>query len=321
MFSQDHRGPNTELTPSKAGAALLHLATAHRFNSRDLGIEALAMLSCIHDPLIHRHFSDSTYEDHSSSNSSCSVLEVLNNIATDHRFLDMSPTSATDILQKRESGIIDHCGSCALISSASPSPAELQEALRQAQIAGAVLALRYAMANFAGEPTSADLLIPLLTSDALRVLLPSMPARFVLPLLRQWLLLTILTYIQSGRPRLDMSKLTYYLPWHTPTPAQVWKNVVHDTLSAITSSPNRSGERLAQAVLALKTAEDTWGGDVGAVDLGHGPETAESQTQQELDHVEEIGQHWWLKAAMALTGNRLKKDSGNDGTSGPVGAV
>jgi hypothetical protein len=67
----------------------------------------------------------------------------------------------------------------------------------------------------------------LTSSHAIRILLPLVPAKFHVNLLRQWWLFTLAVYIAQTRPRLDSSsKVDEY-----DVKGRDWKHVVHSALT------------------------------------------------------------------------------------------
>lgn len=268
-----------------AGAALVHLATAYRFNFRDLGIEALAMASCLYSSGLA---SKSMASQHiSSSERSTSILSVLAGFRDNTRFksADRGPTPEA----LRETVISEHLDKWRFASTSedtSHSTEDLADALKDAQIVSVLHALVcIGRANPEKSKSTATLdtsdpFAPLLFSAALRTILPQAPAGFAVPLLRQWFHLMMLTYLDYEFPDI------YGKPsWDASMPNNVslsWKAVIHS------SKQDAIQPGAVQTVLALQTAAETWGDDVD-LDTVIGEKHPGDQVDQ--------GRSFWLKAA------------------------
>jgi hypothetical protein len=263
-------------------------------------MEALAMLACLHDRDLPKYSLDNSFSKPSSYESTSSVLRILQRVAADHRFADVASLSQADVLRKREDAVLDHWNSWEVSSTAS-TPVSARKALEQIQIATVALAVSTQSGSSSKSPAGGlDLLVPLQSAHALRVLLPLVPTRFIVPLLRQWLLSTILLYISAGRPKIDTSRLSRVSLDDDRDKA--YKHVRHTVLSG--KSSVESSSQLSQALVALAAAEACWGQHLSAEaqqGLMEGQtKKADEMTSEELKTQEEDSRDWWLKAATVL---------------------
>jgi hypothetical protein len=65
----------------------------------------------------------------------------------------------------------------------------------------------------------------LTSSHAIRILLPLIPAKFHVNLLRQWWLFTLAVYVAQTRPRVEQNRIDGY-----DVKGRDWKHVVHNAL-------------------------------------------------------------------------------------------
>ena len=287
--------------PCTASSALIHLATGYRFNSRDIGMEALAMLACLHDRDLPKYSIDHALTRPSSYASTSSILKILHRVAADNRFTDVASLSQADVLRKREDAVLDHWNSWDVSSTAS-TPASARKALEQVQLAAVALAVSNPSISSSNSPASnADLLVPLRSAHAVRVLLPLAPARFIVPFLRQWLLSTILLYVSAGCPKIDISHLNRVS--FDEDRNKAYKHVRHTILSRASST--ESSSQTLQALVALAAAEACWGQDLSAeaqqgLVVGGLAKQADEMTEEQAKTQEKNRCDWWLKAAMML---------------------
>lgn len=204
------------------GHPLIHLGYAFELKSRTLAIEALAFSTCYYN-FMHRYLDEQKYT-RPPTNPTTSLAEILKRVTTDKRFdgLFDSPGAANveTLFDQKEEAVLEHwnnwqifgfnsssSGSSSPTGTTSPtSPREkisLTEQFAEAQ--RVVVALL--MAKSSGDRKRrydfyATQLVT--TSHAVRVLLPLIPTKFHVPLLRQWWLFVLSTYIAQLRPRVDV---------------------------------------------------------------------------------------------------------------------
>jgi hypothetical protein len=174
---------------------LIHLGYAYEFSSKELGMEALAMTSCAYSSL-HKYLDDPSYT-HPSTYSTTSPLEILHKIHKDPRFdglfTDKGDQNIGILFSQHENLVLEHWNAWT-ISDPKTQFRESQEAaigLLIKTVKPGTHAYDFFMVHI------------LTTSHAVRVLLPMIPKRFHVSLVRQWWLLTIAVYIAQLRPGID----------------------------------------------------------------------------------------------------------------------
>lgn len=240
------------------GHPLIHLGYAYELNSRTIGIEALALGTCFYDSL-HKYIDDPSYTKPGSYTSN-SPITILQNISTDKHLDGLFTRPGSDniepLMEKREDIILDHWNAWDVTDG------NLKQSFQAAQEAAVAVVVA---TNRPGRKYDFFLLHVLTTSHALRILLPEIPAKFQLALVRGWFLFAIMAYAGQLRPAIDPDVIS----GHKMEPGKdSWKYVKH---AALTSS-FATDAHFVKGLRALLVAEETWG------------------SQDE----------WWLKAASKL---------------------
>lgn len=244
------------------GHPLIHLGYAYELNSRTLGIEALALGACFHDSL-HKYIDDPSYTRPSSYRTS-SILEIFSHVAADDRFDDLNfdhqgSDNIAALLSKREDALLDHWNAWRLRDGASEE--EVRDALKAAQVAAAalVVATKPPNAGYSGKGQDDGgkqgyydffLLHGLTTTHALRVLLPVIPAKHHVSVLRSWLFFALSAYISQQRPQIDLTLIEDF-----DVQGRDWKFVEDRTLR----SEHAEDAHFVKGLRALMVAEATWG--------------------------------------------------------------
>ncbi|EHK99287.1 hypothetical protein GLAREA_08752 [Glarea lozoyensis ATCC 20868] len=180
---------------SGLGHPLIHLGYAYEFSSKELGMEALALSSCSYSSL-HKYLDDPSYT-RPSTYSTTSPLEILHKIHNDTRFDGLFPSKGFqnfDILFSQHENLILEYWNAWTISDPKTQFRESQEAaidLLIKTVKPGTHAYDFFMVHI------------LTTSHAVRILIPLIPKRFHVSLVRQWWLLTIAVYIMQLRPEID----------------------------------------------------------------------------------------------------------------------
>lgn len=193
------------------GHPLIHLAYAYELSSKELGTEALAMSSCAYDYL-HKYLDDPSYTS-PSSYSMTSPLDILHRIHADARFdglfADRGAANMDTLFAEHEALVLEHWNAWS-VTDPTQQFQESQEA------AVALLVRTVAPGSHAYDFFMVHLLT---TSHAVRVLLPLIPKRFHVGLVRQWWLLAIAVYVAQLRPKIseDVEKV--------PEAGKGWKYV------------------------------------------------------------------------------------------------
>lgn len=177
------------------GHPLIHLGYAYELSSKELGIEALAMASSSYNYL-HKYVDNPSYTKPSTYSIS-SPLEILHKIAKDTRFdglfNERGDGNIETLFKDHEDLVMEHWNAWK-IDNPNKQFQDSQEA------AVALLVRTVEPGTHAYDFFMVHLLT---TSHAVRILIPQIPKRFHISLVRQWWLLTIAVYVAQLRPRID----------------------------------------------------------------------------------------------------------------------
>ncbi|KAM0276125.1 hypothetical protein ACHAQH_007051 [Verticillium albo-atrum] len=223
------------------GHPLIHLGYAYEMNSKEIAIEALA-LSCVQYNYLHKYLDEKKYTKPSPF-SSASPIDILDKIASDSRFDGLFKTPGFDnidlLFGKHEDLILEYWNAWTL-----EDPVRQFEQSQEAAVALLVATVR------PGTHAYNFFTVHLLTtSHAVRILLPVLPAKFHVALVREWWLLTAAVYIAMGRPRIDPDNV------QPVTQGRGWAHVEHEALN----SQHASDAHYVKAIRAMKEAARTWG--------------------------------------------------------------
>jgi hypothetical protein len=174
---------------------LIHLGYAYELQSKTVAIEALAMGSCFYSSL-HKYIDNPRYtkpSPHSALGQEKGLLGVLEKVREDKRFdgiYDHRSGDITKVLEEREEAFLEYWNAWEIVNP--------NEQFQDAQTIGVGL--------LTGTPTPENakydffLAHVLTSSHAIRILLPLIPAKFHVSLLRQWWLFTLAVFIAQMRP-------------------------------------------------------------------------------------------------------------------------
>ncbi|EGZ76523.1 hypothetical protein NEUTE2DRAFT_77046 [Neurospora tetrasperma FGSC 2509] len=226
---------------SSLGHPLIHLGYAYEFDNRELAIEALSLASSTHNYL-HKYIDDSSYTTKPSF-SSTSPSELLTKLANDSRFdglFDEAKFENVDALfEKAESLVLEYWNAWEL---ANPV-----EQFRESQ--DAAIELLVASVPPGTHSYNFFLVHVLTTSHAVRVLLPFVPVKFHINLVRQWWLLTLAAYIAVLRPKVDPD----YIPQDLK--GKSWNYVEDKALNGRFAKD----AHYVKAIRSIREAAKTWG--------------------------------------------------------------
>jgi hypothetical protein len=226
-------------------------------------MEALGLAATQYN-FLHKYLDDPSYT-RPPPFSSTSPLDLLNKLASDTRFdnLFKAPGFANiePLFQKHEALILEYWNAWDL-SSPAADPTTLFRDSQEAAVALLVATVRPGTHAY-----NFFLAHVLTTSHAVRILLPLLPARFHVALVRQWWLLALAVYVAELRPAVD--------PDHVPAEgkAKGWKHVEYRALNSewATDAHYVKGEfffsvfggfvtdRRDVALRAMREAALTWG--------------------------------------------------------------
>ncbi|KAJ4290147.1 hypothetical protein N0V88_006655 [Collariella sp. IMI 366227] len=181
------------------GHPLIHLGYAYEFDSREIAMEALGLAATQYN-FLHKYIDDRSYTRKAPFSSS-SPLDLLNRLASDSRFdgLFKSPGfgNIEPLFQKHEALILEYWNAWD-ISTSSTNPVELFRESQEAAVAMLVATVRPGTHAY-----NFFVVHVLTTSHAVRILLPLLPVKFHVSLVRQWWLLALAVYIAELRPKID----------------------------------------------------------------------------------------------------------------------
>ena len=229
------------------GHPLIHLSYAYEFSSRELAMEALGLAATTHNP-IHKYLSDPIYTKTESSYHTPSLFDILSRVRTDKRFHGLFGTPGNDNIEKifstREDALLDHWNAWSIEGDTAKQFRETQE------LATALLLGTHADGS---EEYDFFFLHVLTTSHAVRVLLPLIPAKFQLPLVRQWWLMTLSVYIAQLRPEIHVNRTQ-----DVELKGRDWKWV-----AGMAVKGEKKDAHYVKVLRVLREAAGTWGDDEG----------------------------------------------------------
>ncbi|KAK3298885.1 uncharacterized protein B0H64DRAFT_85022 [Chaetomium fimeti] len=206
------------------GHPLIHLGYAYEFDSREIAMEALGLAATQYN-FLHKYSDDPSYT-RPPPFSSTSPLELINKLASDTRFDDLfkEPGYANiePLFQQHESLILEYWNAWDVSSSTTTT--DLTTLFRESQ--EAAVALLVATVRPGTHAYNFFVVHVLTTSHAVRILLPLLPAKFHVSIVRQWWLLALAVYIAVLRPKIDPD----YVPGDLK--GRNWKYVEHRALTS-----------------------------------------------------------------------------------------
>lgn len=180
------------------------------------------MGSCFYSPL-HKYIDDPKYtkpSPHEASGDHTGLIDLLDKVRKDKRFdglYDHRSGDITKVLEEREEAFLEYWNAWEITNP--------NDQFQAAQEVGLGL--------LTGTPPPEQgkydfFLVHVLTSShAIRILLPLIPAKFHVSLLRQWWLFALAVYIAQTRPEIDMRRAMTGGDSQTKT----WKHVVDKALN------------------------------------------------------------------------------------------
>ena len=185
------------------------------------------------------------HPSHESSYESKSVFDILTRVQEDKAFDGLFPTAGSDnlesLLTSRNTAMMSHW-------SAWKIENPLEQFRESQQLAAALL-----VGTSEGESSGYYdwfFAMALVTSHAVRVMLPIIPAQYQIHLVQQWWLNTIGIYISQLRPEIDMGRIREYDP-----EGKDWEWVSRQAVTGAYSTD----PCFVQTTRALKQQAETWG--------------------------------------------------------------
>lgn len=181
---------------------LIHMGYAHELSSRTVAIEALGLAACFYNDW-HYFLDDPSYTKPAKSPSD-SLFVILERVRCDPKFANLSDHQGSDnidlILNNEElkEAALEYWNSWDL---KNPT----QQFAESQKLAVALVVAAQEPNNNKGYDFFA---VHLLTSShAVRTLLPILPSKHHIPLVRQWWLFTLLVYIAQLRPKINIDTI------------------------------------------------------------------------------------------------------------------
>lgn len=225
------------------GHPLIHLGYAFEMNSREIAIEALS-LTCSQYNYLHRYLDDPKYtKPPPAGEGTTSIKALLDKLANDKRAdgLFKSPGFANidPLFEKHEDLVLEYWNAW-----------ELRDPLAQFRESQEAAASLLVATVPPGTHSYNFFVVHLLTtSHAVRILLPFIPAKYHVTLVREWWLLVIAVYMAVLRPKIDPDNIPRDLQ------GKDWAYVEDQAIN----SRWATDAHFVKAIRAMKEATRTWG--------------------------------------------------------------
>ncbi|KAI9779995.1 MAG: hypothetical protein M1816_003277 [Peltula sp. TS41687] len=225
------------------GHPLIHMGYAFELSNATIAIEALGLTALCYGE-IHKYLDEPSYT-RPSPHPTKSAIELLQRLQTDERFDNVlstqGPSSNAPVLfQHHEDLLLEYWNSWTLTDPTS----QFEESQRAA-------VLMFVGTVVPGHTGYDFFLVHLLTtSHAVRILLPFIPKKFHLLLVREWWLFVLSTYISQLRPVVKDEYITDY-----ELEGRDWSWVDKTALT----SRHRNDAHYVKGLRAMKEAARTWG--------------------------------------------------------------
>lgn len=231
------------LTPLTVGHPLIHLGYAYEISSREVAMEALGLATICYN-FFHKYLDNASYT-RPSTYSTTSPIEILRKVAEDKRFDDLfdhqGPGNLEPLFENHEAAVLEHWNAWNL--------SDPKKQFEDSQYAAVALLVA---TREPGSSKSYDFFLVhlLTTSHAVRILLPLIPAKFHVALVRQWWLLTLGVYIAQLRPKIKVEAILEY-----DTKGRGWDWMNKQALEGKWSLD----AHFVKGLRAMKVAAETWG--------------------------------------------------------------
>ncbi|KAI0904707.1 cell cycle checkpoint protein RAD17 [Ustulina deusta] len=224
------------------GHPLIHLGYAYEMDNKEIGMEALGLASTEYN-FLHKYLDDPSYTKRSPLKSS-DPLELLTKMANDQRVGDLFKEpgfqNLESLFEDHEDLVMEYWNAWSL-DDPKKQFQESQEAavsLLVATVPPGTHAYNFVVVHL------------LTTSHAVRILLPVIPAKFHISLVRQWWLLTVAVYATYKCPKIDPDNLK-----PSDVAGKQWNYVEDKALN----SAYATDAHFVKAIRAIKEAARTWG--------------------------------------------------------------
>ncbi|KAJ8121643.1 hypothetical protein ONZ43_g1956 [Nemania bipapillata] len=224
------------------GHPLIHLGYAYEMDNKEVGMEALGLTATQYN-FFHKYTDDPSYTRPSSIRLS-SPVALLTKMADDKRLGDLFEEPGFNnlgpLFEDHEDLVMEYWNSWSL-----DDPKKQFEESQEAAVSLLVATVP------PGTHSYNFFIVHLLTtSHAVRILLPVIPTKFHISLVRQWWLLTVAVYAILKCPKIDPD---YIKP--SDVAGKQWNYVEDKALNG----PYSTDAHFVKAVRAMKEAARTWG--------------------------------------------------------------
>jgi hypothetical protein len=231
------------------GHPLIHLGYAYEIESKEVAMEALGLAATNYNYL-HKYLDNpEKYPSPTPSTISPSPLELFQKMHSDSRFdgLFTEPGSGnlTKLFENHEPLILEYWHAWSITDPTTQ--------FRDSQYAAVALLVG---SNPDPEKSKFDFfLIHLLTtSHAIRILLPFLPAKYHVQVVKEWWLITAAIYISQLRPYIDLKVIEDY-----DLKGKGWK----EAGKVAVEGKYRTDAHYVKAIRSMKEAAGTWGDEGG----------------------------------------------------------
>ncbi|KAK3713519.1 hypothetical protein LTR37_008477 [Vermiconidia calcicola] len=231
------------------GHPLIHLGYAEELSSRTVAIESLALGACFYNEW-HVYLDDPKYTK-PAPNPTDSLFTILDRVGHDSRFNKLADHQGSDNIDtllkdpEMSSAVLEYWNSWQ-IKDPRKQFAESQKLAVAIVVAGQTPhkdSSDHKLYDFFGVHL-------LTTSHAVRVLLPLLPPKHHIPLVRQWWLFTLLVYISQLRPKINIDTIKL-----VELDGRDWSYVTEKALKG----DYRTDAHYVKALRSMHEASKTWG--------------------------------------------------------------
>ncbi|KAF3023865.1 hypothetical protein E8E15_005622 [Penicillium rubens] len=226
------------------GLPLIHLAYAFEMDSREIGMEALALAATCHND-IYKSLGGPKHSENKESYESKSLFAILDLVRKDEDLDGLFPTPGSDNLDtlfvSRNAALLNHWKAWKIENPI--------EQFRESQELAAALLVGTAPDDSPGH-YDWFFALNLATSHAVRVVLPFIPPQFQISLLRQWWLICVGIYVAQLRPEIRIDQIRDY-----DLNGKDWEWVAENAVNGEFSS----NVQFVRTTRALKELASTWG--------------------------------------------------------------
>ncbi|RMY56868.1 hypothetical protein D0865_03420 [Hortaea werneckii] len=238
---------------SGLGHPLIHLGYAQELSSRTVAIESLALAACFYNDW-HVYLDDPKYTK-PAPNPSDSLFTILDRVTHDKTFDNLASEPGSENIDKLLSNEETANKALEYWNSWDLKDPKTQFAESQ-KLAVALLVASHPSKSPTSSSSSSSgthdfFLVHLLTtSHAVRVLLPLLPTKHHVPLVRQWWLFTLLVYIAQLRPRINIDTIKL-----VELEGRDWNWIQQQALTG----PFRTDAHFVKALRSMREAGRLWG--------------------------------------------------------------